>query len=231
MLLALLLAAPASAQELTLQYWHINTEAFGLPALRQLLREFERRNPGIRVEERYQQRLHRASPEPPSGPGGGQPARCGPDRVPLHPVRGRKPPLRPGRRAGPQVHRRTPPRGLRPQHPRPGDGQGADGGGALLPLQHRHLLQRGPLPPGGPGPRPTPGHLGSWRRAARQIKARTGKYGLYLILLDDNWAVEALIRSNGGSFCAARGASTARGWTPPRRRRPYPRGPAWYGRA
>ncbi|MCS6867895.1 extracellular solute-binding protein, partial [Thermus sp.] len=35
------------------QYWHINTEAFGLPALRELIREFERRNPGIKVEERY----------------------------------------------------------------------------------------------------------------------------------------------------------------------------------
>jgi len=50
----LLALAPALAQGITLQYWHINTEAFGLPAVRELIREFERRNPGIKVEERYQ---------------------------------------------------------------------------------------------------------------------------------------------------------------------------------
>ncbi|MCS7058268.1 MAG: ABC transporter substrate-binding protein, partial [Meiothermus sp.] len=38
---------------ITLQYWHINTEAFGLPALRELIRVFEQRNPGIKVEERF----------------------------------------------------------------------------------------------------------------------------------------------------------------------------------
>ncbi|SDF25423.1 hypothetical protein SAMN04488243_13523 [Thermus arciformis] len=48
-LLALVLVlAPALAQGITLQYWHINTEAFGLPAVRELIREFERRNPGIK---------------------------------------------------------------------------------------------------------------------------------------------------------------------------------------
>ena len=50
----LLALAPALAQGITLQYWHINTEAFGLPAVRELIREFERRNPGIKGEERYQ---------------------------------------------------------------------------------------------------------------------------------------------------------------------------------
>lgn len=39
--LALVVAASlALAQPITLQYWHINTEVFGLPALRELIRRF-----------------------------------------------------------------------------------------------------------------------------------------------------------------------------------------------
>jgi len=48
--LGVVLGTTLAQGPVTLQYWHINTEAFGLPALRELIREFERRNPGIKVE-------------------------------------------------------------------------------------------------------------------------------------------------------------------------------------
>jgi multiple sugar transport system substrate-binding protein len=45
-------AAPATRTPVTIQYWHINTEVFGLPLLRTQIQTFQQQHPGITIEER-----------------------------------------------------------------------------------------------------------------------------------------------------------------------------------
>lgn len=204
--LALLLAAPASAQELTLQYWHINTEAFGLPALRQLIREFERRNPGIRVEERYQPNAYTgllqnlqaalAAGNPPDVTQIGYLyTQYVAENFPFVPAEELDRKYTGGRLLGRYA----------PNIRALGMAKGRMVGvpyslSNIVTYYNADLFRQAGLNPDRP-----PATWEGWRQAARQIKARTGKYGLYLILLDDNWAIEALIRSNGGSLLRCEG--------------------------
>lgn len=206
-LLALVLVlAPALAQGITLQYWHINTEAFGLPAVRELIREFERRNPGIKVEERYQPNAYTgllqnlqaalAAGNPPDvAQIGYLYTRYVAENLPFVPADELD-----RRYTGGRVLGRYAPniRAL-----------GLAGGrmvgvpyslSNIVTYYNADLFRQAGLDPDRP-----PATWEGWRRAAQQIKARTGKYGLYLILLDDNWALEALVRSNGGTLLRCEG--------------------------
>ena len=51
---ALIGAVSAQTPVTTIQYWNINTEAFGAPAVRDLIAKFESKNPGIKIEPRAQ---------------------------------------------------------------------------------------------------------------------------------------------------------------------------------
>lgn len=202
-----LLAGLALAQgSVTIQYWHINTEAFGLPALRELIREFERRNPGIKVEERYHANAYTgllqnlqaalAAGNPPDvAQIGYLYTRYAAKNFPFVPI----PEL--ARRYGGEAHLRR----FAPNILALGQVDGVQVGmpyslSNIVTYYNADLFRRAGLDPDRP-----PSTWEGWRRAAAQIKARTGKYGLYLILLDDNWAVEALIRSNGGSLLRCEG--------------------------
>jgi ABC-type glycerol-3-phosphate transport system substrate-binding protein len=160
--LALVVAASlALAQPITLQYWHINTEVFGLPALRELIRRFEAQNPGIKVEERYHANAYTgllqnlqaalAAGNPPDM------AQIGylytqyvAENFPFIPAEELDKRFSGGRwlrRYAPNIRQL-------------GAVKGRIVGAPYSLSKHRHLLQRRPLPPGWTGPRPPPGHLG-----------------------------------------------------------------------
>ncbi len=44
----------AAQEPITIEYWHINSESFGGPTVKELVAEFESQNPGIRVNEQFQ---------------------------------------------------------------------------------------------------------------------------------------------------------------------------------
>lgn len=44
----------AQSGPVTIEYWHVNDETFGLPTIRDLVREFNEANPGVTVRERFQ---------------------------------------------------------------------------------------------------------------------------------------------------------------------------------
>jgi len=46
-------SAPAANQKVTIEYWHINSESFGLPAVREIISKFEAQNPNIKVTEKF----------------------------------------------------------------------------------------------------------------------------------------------------------------------------------
>ncbi|MBW6395901.1 ABC transporter substrate-binding protein [Thermus sp. SYSU G05001] len=185
----------------TLQYWHINTEAFGLPAVRELIREFERRNPGIKVEERYHPNAYTgllqnlqaalAAGNPPDVVQMGYLyTRYAAKNLPYVPI------AELARKYGNERHLRR----FAPNILALGQVDGVLVGmpyslSNIVAYNNADLFRRAGLDPDRP-----PSTWEGWRRAARQIKERTGKYGIYLILLDDNWAIEALIRSNGGTL-------------------------------
>lgn len=185
----------------TLQYWHINTEAFGLPAVRELIREFERRNPGIKVEERYHPNAYTgllqnlqaalAAGNPPDVVQMGYLyTRYAAKNLPYVPI------TELARKYGNERHLRR----FAPNILALGQVDGVLVGmpyslSNIVAYYNADLFRRAGLDPDRP-----PSTWEGWRRAARQIKERTGKYGIYLILLDDNWAIEALIRSNGGTL-------------------------------
>ncbi|GAA6732189.1 ABC transporter substrate-binding protein [Thermus brockianus] len=186
---------------ITLQYWHINTEAFGLPAVKELIREFERQNPGIKVEERYQPNAYTgllqnlqaalAAGTPPDVVQMGYLyTRYAAKNLPYVPIE------QLAKRFGGERHLRR----FAPNILALGQVDGVLVGmpyslSNIVTYYNADLFRRAGLDPDRP-----PATWEGWRRAARQIKERTGKYGVYLILLDDNWAVEALIRSNGGTL-------------------------------
>ncbi|MGC8967969.1 MAG: ABC transporter substrate-binding protein [Thermus sp.] len=205
-LASMFLLAYALGQGITLQYWHINTEAFGLPAVRQLIQEFERRNPGIKVEERYQPNAYTgllqnlqaalAAGNPPDV------AQIGylytqyvAENLPYVPADELDRRYTQGRvlgRYAPNIRALGLAKGKMVGVPYSLSN--------IVTYYNADLFRRAGLDPD----RPSATWEG-WRRAAQQIKARTGKYGLYLILLDDNWALEALIRSNGGTLLRCEG--------------------------
>ncbi len=203
---AVLLGFVAMAQaQTTLQYWHINTEAFGLPAVRQLIAEFQRKNPGIRVEERFHQNAYTgllqnlqaalAAGNPPDVVQMGYLyVQYAAENFPYVAI----PDL--ARRFGGQSHLNRFPKNILEL----GQVKGVQVGmpyslSNIVTYYNADLFRRAGLDPDRP-----PSTWEAWRRAARQIKARTGK-PLYLQLLDDNWSLEALIGSNGGSFLVCEG--------------------------
>lgn len=204
-LLGVVLGGLGLAQKVTIQYWHINTETFGLPAVRQLIAEFERQNPDVRVEERYhpnaytgllqnlQAALAAGSP-PDVAQIGYLYTRYAAENFPYVPI------SELARRYGGQQHLDRFPENIL----KLGQVKGVQVGmpyslSNIVTYYNADLFRKAGLDPDRP-----PSTWEGWRQAALQIKARTGK-PLYIMLLDDNWALEALVRSNGGEFLVCEG--------------------------
>ena len=45
--------AADTGKKITIEYWHINNENFGLPTVRELIKSFEAENPNIKVNDKY----------------------------------------------------------------------------------------------------------------------------------------------------------------------------------
>lgn len=201
------------AQNVTIQYWHINTESFGLPAVRELIAEFQKRNPTIRVEERFQPNAYTgllqnlqaalAAGNPPDV------AQIGylylnyvAENFPFVPLTELQ------RKFGGDFSR----------FPANVMALGQVGGVQLgmpyslsniVTYYNADLFRKAGLNPDRP-----PQTWAEWRAAARQLKERAGKpiYPIYIQLLDDNWSLEALIASNGGSLLTCQNGFAAPGF-------------------
>ena len=200
------------AQTVTVQYWHINTENFGAPALKELVAEFQKRNPNIRIEERFQQGSYTGLLQNlQASIAAGNP----PDVVQIgylftNYVQENFPfvPLNQLVKAGggEEFVKRFPANVM-------ALGQ-SDGVQIGMPYSlsntvvyyNADMFKRAGLDPSKP-----PQTWAEWRSAARAVKEKTGKYGMYLQILDDNWVTEAMLSSNGGSLvaCAADGTYRA----------------------
>lgn len=205
-----LLGATALSQNVTIQYWHINTESFGLPAVRELIAEFQKRNPNIRVEERFQPNSYTgllqnlqaslAAGNPPDV------AQIGylytnyvAENFPYVPL----------------SELQTKFGGDLSGFPANVMALGQVGGVQLgmpyalsniITYYNADLFRQAGLNPDRP-----PQTWAEWRAAARQLKERTGK-PIYIQLLDDNWSLEALIASNGGSLLSCQNGSAVPGF-------------------
>lgn len=206
--LLLLLGLAFAQSPITIQYWHINTEAFGLPAVRELIRAFEQQNPGIKVEERFHANAYTgllqnlqaalaAGTPPDVAQIGYLYTRYTASNFPYVST------TELAKKFGGERHLRR----FTGNVLALGQVDGVQVGmpyslSNIVAYYNADLFRRAGLDPDRP-----PSTWDGWRRAAQQIKARTGKAGLYLILLDDNWAVEALFRSNGARLLKCEGGT------------------------
>lgn len=195
-----------------IEYWHINTENFGGPAVRDLVARFQEQNPNITVTERFHENAYTgllenlqtalASNTPPDV------AQIGylyldyvANNLPFVPTQelnsnygeedffGNFPDnlLLLGQVNGEQIGM---PYSI----------------SNILTYYNADMLANAGVDPENP-----PQTWEEWRTAAEAIRERTGKPGIYIQILDDNWSTEAMMESNGGQLlgCQAGGAEAA----------------------
>ncbi len=200
--LTLLVLGLVMGQKVTIQYWNINTESFGAPAVRALIHRFEQLHPNIKVESRFSQNAYTgllqniqtaiAAGNPPDV------AQVGylyvnyvAQNLPFIPINrlikkyggaatlGRIPAslLQLGQSGGVQL---GVPYSL----------------SNIIVFYNADLFRKAGLDPNNP-----PKTWAEWEHAAEVIKQKTGK-PIYIQLLDDNWSTQAMIESHGGQLLA-----------------------------
>jgi multiple sugar transport system substrate-binding protein len=205
------------AQEpVKIQYWNINTENFGGPAVRELIAKFEAQNPGIKVEPRsftnaYTGLLQglQTSLAANDAPDVTQIGYLYTDYVrlnfPFVPVTDLAKKF-----AGEKFLKQ-----FKSNILEQGQAEGVQVGlpyslSNTMVYYNADLLKKAGLNPDSP-----PLNWTGWRTASKLIKAKTGKYGMYLNTLDDNWLTEALIASNGGSLLGCQDSSAVAAFDSP----------------
>ncbi|MBV8601507.1 MAG: ABC transporter substrate-binding protein [Candidatus Eremiobacteraeota bacterium] len=204
--LASLAPGPGRAQgsaPVTIEYWHINSESFGGPTVRKFVAEFERANPGIHVVERFQQNSYSgllqnlqrrlAAGDPPDVTQFGDPYIF----YAIDNLADRFTPLADlVAKYGPKnFFSNFPPNVL-------ALGQ-ANGKQVAVPYSTSNIVlyyNADMFRAAGLDPNRPPETWPQWITAARQIKTKTGKPGLYLHILDDNWGFQAMFESNGAQL-------------------------------
>jgi multiple sugar transport system substrate-binding protein len=204
-LLAVMAGIPSRAQTtapVPIEYWHVNTESFGGPAVRELVADFNRTHPGIVVSEHFQPNTYtgllenlqarEAAHNPPDV------AQIGylyvdyvVKNLPFTPAAQLFEPrflvnfapnvLELARRNGTLVGM---PYAL----------------SNIVTFYNADLLKAAGLDPNHP-----PRTWDDWRIVAPLIKQRTGKPALYIQVLDDNWSTQAMIESHGGRLFQCEG--------------------------
>ncbi len=196
---SVLLASSAQAQKVTIQYWNINTENFGGPAVRDLIKAFQAKNPDITVEPRFQQNSYTgllqnlqtsvaASDPPDVSQIGYLYTNYVHDNLPYVPVKDLVSKYQSA------AYLRSYPKGVLTL----GQSEGEQIGMPYSLSNTMIYFNADLFKKAGLSSAPTT--WAAWKDAAKRIKDKTGKYGLYLNTLDDNWVTEALIASNGGSL-------------------------------
>jgi multiple sugar transport system substrate-binding protein len=204
LLLTTALAIGAAGQAQTpvkISYWNINTENFGGPAVRELIQRFQEKNPGITVEPRSFQNAYTgvlqgvqaaiAANDPPDVV---QVGYLYTDYVRLNL------PFVPTNDLAKKFNGEKFLSQFRANILEQGQAEGVQVG---LPysLSNTMVYYNGDLfKQAGLNPDSPPLSWAAWRSAAKLIKEKTGKFGLYINTLDDNWTTEALMASNGGSL-------------------------------
>jgi multiple sugar transport system substrate-binding protein len=198
---ALVSAVGAQNASVKISYWNINTENFGGPAVRELIQRFQAKNPGITVEARSFTNAYTgvlqgvqtsiAANDPPDVVQVGylytDYVRLNLPFVPITDLAKRFN----GERFLQQ---------FRANISELGQSEGVQVGlpyslSNTMVYYNADLFKRAGLDPARP-----PLTWAAWRTAAQEIKSKTGKFGLYLNILDDNWVTEALMASNGGAL-------------------------------
>jgi len=197
--------APQNIAPITVEFWHVHSETFGGPAIRQIVENFNRENPDIKVIPRFHpgmylgltQSLHAAlaaNAPPELTQLGNNWVEYGGANFPHLPIEdildeeGREllrmlpPPIvELGRRNGIQV---AMPWSL--SNP--------------VLFYNKDLFAEAGLDPANP-----PQTWEEVREAARVIKERTGNFGLYIQEPGDFWAQQAMIESNGALLLSKTG--------------------------
>lgn len=190
----------------TIEYWHINTEAFGGPAVKDLVSSFQKSNPGITVRERFHPNAYTgllenlqtslASKTPPDV------AQIGynylnyvTSNFPFTPTEEL------AKNAGDSSFFTNFPDNLLQL----GQVNGKQVGmpyalSNIVTYYNADMLKQAGVNPNSP-----PRTWEEWRQVAPNIKEKTGKPGIYLQVLDDNWSTQAMIESNGGKLLDCQG--------------------------
>jgi multiple sugar transport system substrate-binding protein len=185
-----------------IEYWHVNTESFGGPAVRELVAAFNKAHPDIVVSEHFQPNTYTgllenlqarmAAKNPPDV------AQIGylyidyvVKNLPYSPV---------GDSLDARFLRDFPGNLL--------DLARRDGKLVGMPYALSNIVtfyNADMLKAAGLDPNAPPTTWDGWRDAARKIKEKTGKPGIYVQVLDDNWSTQAMIESHGGRLlgCSA----------------------------
>ncbi len=202
-------AVVAQTKTVTIEYWHVNTAIFGGPAVKELVDRFQALNPGIKVIERFQPNTYTgllenlqtriAANNPPDV------AQIGYLYVDYA---AKNFPYVSVQDLMDQEHNRGMIRNAAPSALALGRRDGKLVGmpyaiSNIVTFYNADMLKQSGIDPAKP-----PRTWDEWIAAAKKIKAATGKPGIYVQVLDDNWSTQAMIESNGGRMlqCTPKGA-------------------------
>jgi multiple sugar transport system substrate-binding protein len=196
---------PVRAQQpVTIQYWHIYAEGFGAPTVRELIRLFEQQHPEIKVEPRFSQNIYTGllqnlqaalAAGPSANPAdvaviGHLYMRYVANNFPYVSITSL------AKQYGGEDHLKRFGSNILALAQVNGEQVGMPYSlSTIVNYYNADILRKAGLDPDNP-----PQTWAEWRKAAPVIKAKTGKYGIYVQYLDDNWSTEAFIASNGGSL-------------------------------
>jgi multiple sugar transport system substrate-binding protein len=194
------MAALGQSGTISIGYWNINTEAFGAPAVRELIAGFEKQNPGIKVESRAQTGYTGLLQNTQAAIAGGNPPEVVQvgylytnyvaENLPFQEIRAL------AERNGATKHLDSFPKSIFKL--------GTVGNQLVgLPYSLSNMIGYVNLDlvkKAGLDPNKLPNSWEGWRKLAPDIKAKTGKYAISMGYNDDNWSIEGLIASNGGNL-------------------------------
>ncbi len=193
---------------ITIEYWHINTENFGGPTVKELVRRFQELNPNVTVREQFQPNSYTGLLEnlQTSLAGNNPPDVAQIGYLYIDYVTNNFPFV-----TAEELARKFDDPGYFDAFPENILRLGQINGRQVampyaisntITYYNADLFRQAGLDPDRP-----PQTWAEWRAASAQIKARTGKQGVYIQILDDNWTTQALIESNGGRLLACEGGT------------------------